>query len=84
MNNNLPRDIYQAAYAEAEQELRLIQSEFERLTRRHHHVAKVVEVLKPEVHFDSHVATGDMSLTSRKAGLSVVTRFTVMEKLPGA
>ncbi len=47
MNNNLPRDIYQAAYAEAEQELRLIQSEFERLTRRHHHVAKVVEVLKP-------------------------------------
>jgi hypothetical protein len=84
MDNNIPQDIYQAAYTEAEQELRQIQSEFERLTMRHHHVAKVVEVLKPKVHFDGHVAAGNMSLTSRKAGLSVVTRLTVMEKLPGA
>lgn len=82
MENEIPRDIYHAAYAEAEQELRQIQSEFERLSTRHHHVAKVVEVLKPRVHFDGQIATGEMSVTSRRAGLSVVTRLKVMEKLP--
>ncbi|HZB89460.1 MAG TPA: hypothetical protein VE291_12420 [Terracidiphilus sp.] len=84
MNNEIPREIYRAAFAQAEQELLRIQSEFERLSLRHNHVAKVVEVLKPAIHFDGFIPVGNTSLTTRKAGLSVVTRLAVMEKLPEA
>jgi len=84
MNNDMPRDIYQAAYDKASSELRSIQIEFERLSLRHQHVAKVLEVLKPEVHFDEHIAIAKLSLTSRRAGLTVATHLTVMEKFPQA
>lgn len=84
MNNDMPRDIYQAAYDRAAAELRSIQIEFERLSLRHKHVAKVIEVLKPQIHFDEHVAIAKLSLTSRRAGLTVATRLTVMEKHPQA
>ncbi|HVZ83514.1 MAG TPA: hypothetical protein VG893_07540 [Terracidiphilus sp.] len=78
----VPIEIYRAAYDQAEQELRRLQNEFDQLCVRHQHVAKAVEVLRPKVHFEDHYATGNMSLKTRKAGLSVVTRLTVMEKPP--
>jgi hypothetical protein len=79
MNNEVPQDIYQAAYDEATLELRKIHSEFESLCQRRDHIAKVVEVLKPKVGFEGLVATGNMSLTSKRSGMTVQTKLTVLE-----
>lgn len=79
MNNEIPQDIYRAAYDEATLELRKIHTEFEELSQRREQIAKVVEVLKPEVGFEGLVATGSMSLTSKRKGTTFVTRLTVLE-----
>jgi hypothetical protein len=84
MNNDKPRELFQAAYDKANLELERIHHEFERLAIRHKHVARVVEVLRPKSHFDGHIATAKVSLTSRTAGLTVGTRLKVMEKRPEA
>jgi hypothetical protein len=80
MNHDAPRDVYQAAYDEAAFELRKIHTEFERLSLRKEQVAKVIAVLKPETPFDGFTSTGSMSLTTKRAGMTAVTRLTVMEK----
>lgn len=82
MFSDMPRDKYQAAFDEAAFELHKIQQEFERLSLRRERIAKVVEVLKPKVSFDSHVPSDSLSLTSRCAGLTVVTRLSIMTKMP--
>lgn len=84
MNNDKPREAFQAAFDRANLELEKIHQEFERLALRHQHVARVVEVLRPKAHFDGHTATAKVSLTSRMAGLTVGTRLKVMERLPEA
>lgn len=84
MKDEKPREAFQAAYDRAAMELQKIQDEFERLTVRHQQVVRVMEVLKPQVHFEGHAATAKVTLTSRMAGLAVSTRLTVMEKLPEA
>ncbi|HWT66932.1 MAG TPA: hypothetical protein VN151_12530 [Terracidiphilus sp.] len=82
MNNETPREAFQAAYDRAAMELQQIQHEFERLVMRHQQVTRAVEVLKPESKLDDHRKSATMSLTTRMAGLAVRTRLTVMEKLP--
>lgn len=84
MNNEKQSERFQAAYDKANLELEKIHHEFERLALRHKHVARVVEVLRPKAHFEGHIATAKMSLTTRTAGLTVGTRLKVMEKLPEA
>lgn len=84
MNNDKPREAFQAAYDRAALELQEIHQEFERLVARHQQVARAVEVLKPEAHFESHREAAAMSLTTRMAGLAVRTRLRVLEKLPEA
>jgi hypothetical protein len=79
MNNEIPQDIYQAAYEEANLQLRQIHSEFETLCARRDRIAKVVEVLKPKVGFEGLVATGNMSLTSKRSGMTIQTKLTVLE-----
>ncbi len=80
MNPDINADKYRAAYDEAAQELRKIHSDFEQLSLRREHIAKVVEVLKPKVAFDGHVPTGNISLTTKRAGMTIVTRLAVLEK----
>ncbi|MDR3739174.1 MAG: hypothetical protein P4L40_09155 [Terracidiphilus sp.] len=84
MNNETPRESFQAAYDRAALELQQIQHEFEQLVMRHQLVARAVEVLKPQTQFEDHHKAATMSLTTRMAGLAVRTRLTVMEKLPEA
>ena len=84
MNNETPREAFQAAYDRAASELQEIHQEFERLVMRHEQVARAVEVLKPQGQLDAHRKAATMSLTTRMAGLAVRTRLTVMEKLPEA
>ncbi|HTB96439.1 MAG TPA: hypothetical protein VK716_05490 [Terracidiphilus sp.] len=81
MSNDLPQNKYQAAFDEAALELHKIQQEFQRLSLRRERIAKVVEVLKPKVSFDDHVESDNMSLTSRRAGLTVVTRLAIMTRV---
>ena len=83
MYDDMSKDKYQAAFDEAAFELQKIQQEFERLSLRRERIAKVVEVLKPKVNFDSHVPTDSLSITSRCAGLTVVTRLSIMTRMPG-
>jgi hypothetical protein len=84
MNNDKPREVFQAAYDKAALELERIHQEFERLAIRERQVARVIEVLRPKAHFEGHKATAKVSLTTRTAGLTVGTRLTVMEKKPKA
>ena len=84
MYNNLPdefpEDRYKAAFDEASFELIKIQQEFERLSLRHQRIAKVVEVLKPEIRFEDQLPTDSMTLTTRAAGLTVVTRLAIVHQ----
>lgn len=84
MTNEIPQDKYRAAFDEAAIELEKIHREFERLSLRRERIAKVVEVLKPKVAFDQQVPSENMSLTTRMAGLTVVTRVAILEKVPKA
>ncbi len=84
MNDDKPLEAFQAAYDSAALELQKIHDEFERLALRHQQVARVVEVLKPEMHLDGHVEAAKVKLTTRTAGLSVRTQLTVLEPLPEA
>jgi|HubBroStandDraft_5_1064220.scaffolds.fasta_scaffold334750_1 hypothetical protein len=81
MSNDYQQNKYQAAFDEAALELQKIQLEFQRLSLRRERIAKVVEVLKPKVSFDGHVESDNMSLTSRRAGLTVVTRLAIMTRV---
>jgi hypothetical protein len=80
MNHDINADKYRAAYDEAALELRKIHTEFEQLCLRKERIAKVVEVLKPKVGFDGHVPTGNISLTTKRSGMTIVTRLAVLEK----
>jgi hypothetical protein len=82
MNKDIPQHIYRDAYNEAALELQKIHNEFERLSLRHERIAKVCEVLKPKMSFDGHVPTDNMSLTTKMAGLTVVTRLSILQKVP--
>lgn len=82
MYSETPKDRYQAAFDEAAFELRKIQQEFETLSLRRERIAKVVDVLKPKVSFENLIPTDNLSITSRCAGLTVVTRLSIMSKLP--
>ena len=84
MNNDTPREVFQAAYDQANLELEQIHREFERLAERQRHIERAVEVLRPKAHFEGLIATAKMSLTSRRAGLTVGTRLKVMERPPAA
>jgi|GEM_PF-3279263 hypothetical protein len=84
MNNDKPREAFQAAYDRAASELRMIHDEFERLAIRHDQVARVVEVLKPAIQLAEQQEAAKMSLTTRMAGLAVRTRLTVVGTLPEA
>jgi hypothetical protein len=84
MNNDKPLEAFQAAYDKATMELRMIHDEFERLAVRHDQVARVMEVLKPEIQMAEQQETARMSLTTRMAGLAVRTRLTVTGALPQA
>ncbi len=80
MTDQFPKDKYQAAFDEAAMELEKIHREFETLSLRRERIAKVVEVLKPKASFDQHVPAETMSLTTRRASLTVVTRIAILEK----
>lgn len=88
MYNNLPNESpdykYQAAYDEAASELTKIQQEFERLSLRHERIAKVVEVLGPKIGLATQVPTDSMTLTTRAAGLTVVTRLAIIRQVTEA
>jgi len=79
-----PNDKYQAAFDEASCELLKIHREFERLSLRHQHVAKVVEVLGPEIGLQDQLPTDSMSLTTKAAGLTVVTRLAIVQQVTEA
>ncbi len=84
MNNDKPREAFQAAYDHAASELRMIRDEFERLAVRHDQVVRVMEVLKPEILLAEQEERATMLLTTRTAGVAVRTRLTVVGTLPEA
>lgn len=75
-----PLDKYRAAYDEAALELRNISLEFEQLCQRRDRIAKVIEVLKPAAAADGQHSTAKFSLTTKSAGVTIVTRLNIFEK----
>lgn len=74
---NSPQDNYQAAYIEASEELKRINSEFAELSIRHERLTKVIEAIEPRLEFDPGQDTEDAALTTQLDDFKVITRLFV-------